>query len=207
MGVVANLKLSYGQPEEGATVFLPIGSLVSPLNRMLIRAAPGHTLRATDLQRAINPRMPDVRIGLTYVPDSIDAVLVHPRFRAALLGALALTGVLLAAVGLFAVGTYDAAARNHEIALRIALGAPPSHVRQLILRDAWISTALGALAGLGITWAIARLMQDFLFRTDAREPLYYVAAAAMLMISAGIGAWFPALRASRTDPITVLKAH
>ena len=123
-----------------------------------------------------------------------------------LLGALALTGLLLAAVGLFAVTSYDAASRTHEMALRIALGAEPGRVRRLILSDACLPTAIGVCIGLAAS-ELARFVQAFMFRTDAREPLYYATVAGMLIVTAAAAAWLPARRASHADPIVVLKAQ
>ena len=151
IGVTANAKRTYGQPETDPVVFVPLGLEPTSLQGVLIRVAPGRVLRVADLQS--------------------DLTLGDPRFRAVLLGALALTGLLLAAVGLFAVTSYDAASRTHEMALRIALGAEPGRVRRLILSDACLPTAIGACIGLATASELARFVQAFMFRTDAREPL------------------------------------
>ena len=207
IGVTANAKRTYGQPEADPVVFVPLGLEPTSLQGVLIRVAPGRVLRVADLQSAVAARLPGVQVSISYERDAVDLTLGDPRFRAVLLGALALTGLLLAAAGLFAVTSYDAASRTHEMALRIALGAEPGRVRRLILSDACLPTAIGACIGLATASELARFVQAFMFRTDAREPLYYATVAGMLIVTAAAAAWLPARRASRADPIVVLKAQ
>lgn len=207
IGVTANTKRSYGLPEMDPVVFVPLGFEPTPLQAVLIRVAPGRAPQVADLQRALASRVPGVQVSITYERDVVDVTLRDPRFRAVLLGVLALTGLLLAAVGLFAVTSYDTASRTHEMALRIALGAEPWRVRRLVLRDACLPTAIGAGIGLAAAWELARFVQALLFRTDAGEPLYYATVAGILIVTAAAAAWLPARRASRADPIVVLKAQ
>lgn len=207
IGVTANAKRTYGQPETDPVVFVPLGSEPTSLQGVLIRVAPGRVLRVADLQSALAARLPGVQVSISYERDAVDLTLGDPRFRAVLLGALALTALLLAAVGLFAVTSYDVASRTHEMALRIALGAEPGRVSRLILSDACLPTAIGAGIGLAAAWELARFVEAFMFRTDAREPLYYATVAGMLIVTAAAAAWLPARRAAHADPIVVLKAQ
>jgi ABC-type antimicrobial peptide transport system permease subunit len=118
-----------------------------------------------------------------------------------------LTGLLLAAVGLFAVASYDAATRDYEMGVRLALGATPGALKRLILRDACTPVAIGTLAGLAAAWWASGGAQAFLFQTDSGEPAYYVIVAGVLVATAAIAAWVPASRAARTNPVVLLKAQ
>jgi putative ABC transport system permease protein len=135
----------------------------------------------------------------------VEPTLRDPRFRAVLLGVLALTGLSLAAVGLFAMASYDAAARHHELGVRVALGASPGSLKRLVVREACLPVVAGAALGLAATWWITTVVQAFLFRVDARNPLYYLLVLGVLVATASLAAWAPARRAARVDPIAALK--
>jgi predicted permease len=207
IGVTANAKRTYGQLQVDPVAFVPLGTAPTSLQGVVIRVAPSRVLRVADLRGALAARLSGVQVSISKERDAVDVTLDDPRFRAVLLGALALAGLLLAAAGLFAVTSYDAASRTQEMALRIALGAEPGRVRRLVLTDACVPTAIGACIGLAIAWELARFVQAFMFRTDARESLYYATVAGLLIVTAAAAAWFPARRASHADPIVMLKAQ
>ena len=120
------------------------------------------------------------------------ALTAGSRFQSALLGGFALTGLALAAIGLYGVLSFIVASRTKEIGVRIALGATPAQVRQLVLRQALVWTALGLALGLSASYA-ANFQQG-------SGP-----AAALLAGTALLAAWIPSARASRVDPATALR--
>jgi hypothetical protein len=133
--------------------------------------------------------------------------LEQPRVQAIIFGTFALSGLLLAGLGVFAVTSFDVRARRYEMGLRLALGATARGIRWLIIRDALKPVGLGAAAGLlGAFWA-ARFVQALVYDIDARNLWGFVAIAATLAGAAILAAWLPARRASRVDPVTVLRAE
>ena len=121
-----------------------------------------------------------------------------------LFGALAL---LVAAVGTYGVIAYNVAQRMHEIGVRVALGAQPGNVIRLIVRQGARFAIAGILAGLGIAILASGWLEPLLFQQSATDPLTYGAVSAILLAVAIAASAIPAIRASRLDPSTVLRAE
>jgi predicted permease len=210
VGIVGSIKLDYGsgpRADPAPTAYLPLGAEPTRLSTALIRMRPGSTLQLSALKSFLQARQSDARVtGLDYVPDAMDPVLRDPRFRAALLSTFALTALLLAAVGLYAVASYDAALRRYEMGVRLTLGASPIDLRRMVVRETCWPVGIGCVAGLIGAWWSASLAQSLLYRTDGREPTLYVLVIAILLAVAAAAAWLPARRAARIDPVVVLKA-
>jgi ABC-type antimicrobial peptide transport system permease subunit len=117
-------------------------------------------------------------------------------------GGLAL---LLAAVGLYGVVAYGTARRAGEIGIRIALGAERGQVLWLVLRDALALVALGLAIGLPVSLAAARTVSSILFGIEPADPLAFLSTAGVLAAIGLAAAFVPALRATRLDPIQVLR--
>ena len=133
--------------------------------------------------------------------------LEQPRAQVVIFGAFAAVALLLAALGLFAVASFDVALRRPEIGLRMALGATQREIRQLVIGDAVRPVAIGVGAGLLAAYWAARFVQTLVHETDVRDPWTLAAVAGVLLASAVLAAWLPASRASRVDPAVVLRAQ
>jgi predicted permease len=127
------------------------------------------------------------------------------RFAAGAASAFAVLATALAALGLYGVLAYSVAQRAREIGLRIALGAPAVRIGRMVLgqvaRMAVIGLVLGALAA----WALGLAAQSVLLGIEAGDPLALAAAAALLTVVMLGAAYLPARRASRVDPMSVLR--
>jgi putative ABC transport system permease protein len=119
-------------------------------------------------------------------------------------GALA---TLLAAIGLYGVLAFNVARRTREIGIRIALGAGTGHVRGLIMREIAYMVGIGTAVGIACAFAIGRRVESVLFGVSARDPLPYVASAAILTAVALLAAYLPARRATRVDPLVALRTE
>jgi len=120
------------------------------------------------------------------------------------LGALAL---LLGCIGLYGVLAYAVARRTPELGLRVALGARPSDLRQIVLRDALYVTVGGVVAGLGGAYWANRLVRSLVFDVGLFDPITCVAVIVLLAVSAFAACSVPAIRASRVDPIEALRTE
>ena len=87
----------------------------------------------------------------------------------------------------------------------MALGAEPGGVVRLILARLGTVLVLGVVAGLGLSWWSARLVQQLLFGLEPHDPVTFVAAATVLTAAGLIAGWIPARRAARIDPVKVLR--
>jgi putative ABC transport system permease protein len=151
---------------------------------------------------AIDPTLP---VELESMQQRLNGITEQPRFYATLLGVFAVTGVLLAAIGLFGVMSFLVAQRRREIGVRMALGATPRDVARLTLGFAARWTAAGVLAGGIGAFAAARALRSLLFGVDAGDLRALGAAVLMLAVVALIAAAGPARRASLLDPMETLR--
>ena len=119
--------------------------------------------------------------------------------------AFACLATLLAAIGLYGVLAYTVAQRTREIGLRMALGAEPSRVRAMVLRQVALMTLIGGAIGLvGAVW-LGRLSASLLYQLEGHDPLVLVVASVTLAIVALGAGFIPANRASRVEPMQALR--
>jgi predicted permease len=127
------------------------------------------------------------------------------RFVSVLSAAFAILATLLAAVGLYGVLAYTVAQRTREIGLRMALGAEPARVRNMVLRQVGIMTAIGGVVGLLASLWLGSVAGALLYELQGRDPMV-LAGAAVVLSAVALGAGFiPAWRASRVEPMLALR--
>ena len=124
-----------------------------------------------------------------------------------LLALFAGAALLLAAVGIHGVLSYNVSQRRREIGIRMALGARAADVVGAILREALGLTAIGLVLGLGGAIALTRLLRGQLFGIAATDPVTFAAVALLLSFVAFAATLAPARRASRVDPILALRSE
>jgi putative ABC transport system permease protein len=135
----------------------------------------------------------------------VEATVTQERLIAMLSAFFGGLALVLAAVGLYGVVAHAVRARQTEIGLRMALGAAPSSIVRLVFQRVGVLIAGGLAFGLaGSLWA-ARFVEALLFDVEARDPVTFAGAAALLVAVGVLAAWLPARRAARLDPATVLR--
>jgi putative ABC transport system permease protein len=127
------------------------------------------------------------------------------KFNTILWASFAMLALALATVGIYGVMSYSVAQRSHEIGIRMALGSNQGRVLKLVLSEAIILALCGV--GLGITGALAltRYMASLLFAVKASDPLTMVSVSLLLIAVGALAGYMPAHRASRVDPMVVLR--
>lgn len=207
VGVVGDVKQSDLAAETRPEMYwthAQAGSWARDLN-VVVRARDAAAL-APAVRRAVSrvdPLLPITRSGL--LADRISASVAEPRFRAILLAAFSLLALLLAAVGTYGVMAFVVAQRRREIGLRMALGADRGRVQRDVMGEGLRLTATAVVVGVAFALAGARLLRGLLFDVQPLDPRVHAAAVAVLVTSALIACWLPALRASRVDPLRTLK--
>jgi putative ABC transport system permease protein len=171
-----------------------------------VRAAAGAPESlAHSVAAAIEKEDPTAVLSFRSLDDQIAAAMTQERLVATLAGFFGVLGLLLAAVGLYGVTSYAVTSRRAEIGIRMALGASVSGVVTMVLRRvAWL-VGLGIVLGGGLSIWAAKFIKTLLYGLDARDPTTFLAAAALLTFVATVAAWLPARRASRIDPMRVLR--
>ena len=151
----------------------------------------------------LDPNLPVV--DLRTMPQQVRENVFLDRFITVLSTAFACLATLLAAVGLYGVLAYTVAQRTREIGLRMALGAPPSRVRTMVLRQVWLMTLCGAAIGLASVVWLGRLAQSLLYGLRGWDPGVLACATLVLAVVASGAGFIPARRASKVDPIRALR--
>jgi putative ABC transport system permease protein len=152
--------------------------------------------------RAVDPMVPLFDVQTMH--DVLQQASSTRRFNTQLLSLLGLSGLILAAIGIYGVIAFFVTQRTHEIGVRIALGATGGKVVRMVVRQAVALALLGvAIGGVGAWWATQSL-RTMLFQVDARDPLAYAAAAVLLVVVAATAAALPARRAAKVDPVRVI---
>jgi predicted permease len=171
-----------------------------------IRTA-GDPRRIADLVREhIRIVAPSVPItSVRTLTEQLDASIVRERLLAVLSGFFAAVGLLLAAVGLYGVMAYSVSQRTSEIGIRMALGAKPLQICDMVIREALVLIAIGLTLGLVGGLLLSRTLATFLFGLTPRDPQTLWAVVILMLITGLAAAFLPARRAARIQPTTALR--
>jgi predicted permease len=172
---------------------------------LLVRTADGEPASAT-IRRRLRDAESALMIGDSRkLGDVYAAALAPRRFIAVVLAAFAVTGLLVAGIGLYGVVAMSVAARTRELAIRIALGATGGSVRRLVLREAGTIVAIGTALGVVGAAAATSLLRNQLVGVSSADTRAWVAMVVILAATGLAAAWLPARRAGRVDPIDALR--
>lgn len=167
-------------------------------------ADPSHALEAVQREiKQIAPRVEisDVRTGKTLM----DQILWSARIVLGMLGVFGLLALTLASVGLYGILAFSVSGRQHEIGVRMALGASRSKVLRLVVREGMMMVSIGVGIGLAISLLIGRLFSRMLFGLSPADPLSLAGASSVLILVSILACYLPALAASRMDPMKALR--
>ncbi len=129
------------------------------------------------------------------------------RYRTLLMLVFSITAVVLATTGIFGVTAQGVANRTREMGIRMALGARENGLVGMVLRGSLFTTLVGTAIGLVAALWATRLLSQFLFAVETSDPLTYGTVALLLVMVCLVASYFPARRASRVDPVEVLRAE
>lgn len=155
--------------------------------------------------RAVDPSIP-LYSGAS-LEAGLDDLLTARRGITLLLGVFSCLALLLAAIGLYGVLSYDVTQRTREIGIRGAIGASRSQIIGLILRQGLWKTGVGLAVGLLGAFFLTRYLSSLLFGVVSADPISYLAVLALLAVVALLACWLPARRAAKVDPIVALRAE
>jgi predicted permease len=155
--------------------------------------------------REVDPTMPVFNV--VTLGQMIDDSTLSARALGRLLTAFAAIALLLAATGLYGLISFLVERRTRELGLRVALGAEPSGVAALVVRQASVLALIGVVIGLGAAILAARWLASTMYGVSAAQPMAYVVAAVVLGAATLVASYGPARRASRADPMVALRAE
>ncbi len=208
VGVVGDVNYRGLDEEPQPTVYTPFAQTPFMWLYVMVRT-PGSLDAAMRPLRAV---VPSVHPSLTAanirsMDDVIAQSVAVPRFNMLLLSGFAALALVLSAIGIYGLIAYSVAQRTHEIGVRMAIGAERADVLRLVLKEAVMVAAVGVALGLGAAVTLSQLMTRLLFGITARDPLTFVLGGGTLFVVALSASCMPALRATRVEPVTALRAE
>jgi len=129
------------------------------------------------------------------------------RLGAVLFGIFGGVALLLAIVGVYGVKAYAVARRTREIGIRMALGAHPSDVFKLIMKQGALQTGVAVGVGVLLALAVGQLLAQMLYQVSPADPLALLGASVLLAVAALLACFFPARRATKVSPMTALRTE
>ena len=207
VGVVGNVRHEALTREPGPELYNSVGRNTIPAMMLAVRTAGDPRTVIPVVRDAIWSIDRDVPLSdIQTMENRIAASLGRPRLLLSLLGAFAVSGLLLAVVGVYGVVAYSVAQRWRELGIMAALGAARSRIMRSVIREAMVHGLLGLVFGIPTALVAVRLMRTVLWGVSAVDPATYaVVTAGTLAVVAG-AAIVPALRAARVDPAGALKS-
>jgi predicted permease len=208
VGVVKDSRYENLRDPDSRRLYVPMPQAFDGLRNMglAVRAvgAGSETLKA--VRHEIDAAGSDIFIRkITTLEDQVDQSLSQERLVSTLSMVFGLLALVLAAIGLYGVLSYDTARRTHEIGVRMTLGARATDVVQLVIREAMFLIVIGVALGLVAAFVAANFISSLLFGLSAKDPLTFTIAAMLMLLTAAVAAYLPARRASRVDPMVALR--
>ena len=209
VGVVADHREFGPETPAPPQVFLPYTLEVWPWMTFMVRSP-----RAASIQTSIDDAVRRLEPSIEFMGRSsvartgIVSSFGDPRiFLTTLLSGFAATAMLLAAIGLYGIVAYGVTQRTRELGVRIAMGATSRAIVTLILSHAARLVVAGVVIGLGAAALATKVLQSMLYATSTTDALTFVVVPVALAVVATIACLVPAFRATRTDPLIVIRAE
>jgi predicted permease len=209
VGIIGDIKNRGIQDPVVPEILIPYTVTGNFERGILVRTAGRPMPLLNPVRREIWAVDPNVALTMTRTLEDFlsDYSYAQPRFILLVLGVFAGLGLFLVAIGVYSVMAYTVSRQAHEIGIRMALGAGRSDVIALVFRmGLWLIVA-GLSIGLAASLAVNRVIAAQVWGVSARDPATFVGVG-LVVIAAGMAAcWFPALRATRMDPIAALRSE
>ncbi|HEX5233742.1 MAG TPA: ABC transporter permease [Silvibacterium sp.] len=206
VGVYHNVRDDLREPR--AEMLIPFWQIPWPSSGIAVRTAGDPAAMTKSIAAAVHSVDPLIALDTPETMEQVhDQVMAGDRFTLLLFATFAAIALLLAAVGIYGVMTFSVEQRSHEIALRMALGATRGRVVGLVVREGLMLAAIGLGVGLVGAYFIGRAMQSTLYGVSAMDYSAFVAVGLVLMASALLACYLPAIRAASTEPMRVLRTE
>jgi predicted permease len=205
VGVLRDVKYNSVRDEVPPTMYVPYlqTRLGGAVFEVRTTAAPAGTVGAIrEAVRQIDPNLPlqDVSTQIEQVERRFQQEKLFAQAYS-LFGAVAL---VLAAVGLFGLMSYNVSRRTNEIGIRMALGAQRGDVLRLVMRESMVLVAAGIVVGLAVAIAASRFVATLLYNLPPTDVLSIALAIAVMALVSAVAGFIPARRASKVDPMVAL---
>jgi predicted permease len=215
VGVVGNTHTKgFSRPPE-PMIFVPLAQVPDVFTGISNKMAPGRWMIRThddphSYLSAVTERLRQASqgfpIGNVRTMEEVDSLsTARQTFNMLLLSIFAAIALILAAIGIYGLMAYSVAQRVQEMGIRMALGAAPSSIRQLVVWEGMRLVLFGVVIGVGAAFGLSRFIASFLFGIRSWDPAAFMAVPLVLAIVAVLAVWLPAKSASRLDPVQALR--
>jgi len=208
VGVVADVKnQGLAQPPGPELYYLDAVDPFDVASTLLVRGVGDPLALVGEVRDQVHAVDRDIPLTFATMTHEIDDLVSSQRFNSILLSSFAGVALLLAAIGIYGVMSYQVTQRTQEIGIRMALGARRGHVLSLIVGHALRLTLAGVAIGVGLSLWLTRYLATLLYSVNTRDAWTFCSVAFLLIAVALLASYIPALRATRVDPISTLRAE
>jgi predicted permease len=206
VGIAGDVRSARLDSAGAFTAYVPEAVMPRAAMSLIVRTAGDPARLAGPIRAAIREVMPG-QAFLEVVPlrQKLSDAASTQRLFTVLVTVFGSLALMLAAIGLYGVVAYVVRQREREIAVRVALGAPPGRVLGLMIRQGMQPVAVGLAVGLGGAFLVTRVLQSLLYEVSASDPLTFAVVAALLTAVALGASWLPSRRATRVAPAITLR--
>jgi macrolide transport system ATP-binding/permease protein len=208
VGVVKDAKNQSLRDKPRGMFFIDLeqGKIPDTFNDLVVRVSGKPEALMSQIRAVIHSVDPNLAVwDVMTLGESVDRSLSQEKLLAKLASFFGALALLLASIGLYGVMAYSVSRRTNEIGIRMALGAQPSAVLGMVLRESVFVVGLGLMAGIPAALACGRYVSSQLYGLAPNDPVTIVGAAVLLTAVALLASYLPARRAATLDPLTALR--
>ena len=207
VGIARTIKYQSGSDPRTDFVYVPL-SQHAVSGMFLLARTSGNPLdlvpAVRDIVRKLDPNLPMMQTR-AYEDLYLNQAVYGPRIAIDLVGMMGVVGLVLAVAGLYGLVAYNVSRRTREIGVRMALGAQRADVLRLVMGKGMVLVAIGTVIGIGMGFAVERLMNAMLFDAGGVDVLVYLIVVPLMVFVTMAGAYVPARRAARIAPTLALR--
>jgi ABC-type antimicrobial peptide transport system permease subunit len=215
IGIVSNIRDGALNRDPGPVMYVPNGQIPDALNVLNVRLTPiAWVVRTHGDPNAVSTQVREQLRQASGLPlasvrtmeEVISRSTSRDRFRMLLMSVFGGTALFLAAIGVYGLMSYSVQQRTQEIGILMALGAQTTQVQSMVLWQGMRFALDGIVVGTAAAFGLARFISAFLFGVTQRDPIVFAGVPVLLILVALFAVWLPALRATKVDPVTALRA-
>lgn len=211
VGVAGDVKKFALSDSPGPEMYVPYKQKPYPsmlTMSFVVRTNRDATSLSHELQQAVKSVDAELPVANMQPMSELVADSTSPqKLSASVLGAFSAIALILAVVGIYAVISFTVNERNHEIGIRIALGAQEHHVLRLVFAQGTWMVGIGLGIGFIVSLSLSWVLRSFVFGIKATDPLTFALAPVALFMAASFAIYVPARRASQVDPVDTLRSE
>jgi predicted permease len=207
VGLVKDSKYESLRENTFSQAFFPAAQIpeTDESESFLVRTQNPPSTLVSGVQNSVAEVNKSISLDFHSLAEQVDDSIIQERLLASLSSFFGALALLLAMIGLYGTLSYLVTQRRSEFGIRMALGAPPTSILRLVMRDVAIILCGGIFAGVGLSLASVRVLQELLFGLSTHDAAALLGAIAVLSVVAIVAGYLPARRAMRVDPMTALR--